>query len=154
MNRGCIKYPRSACLAVIFPGWARAQAVVQLKNELQQFERTMQDPPKQIAEVGQAQRPPRGPFFASTPPVSVPTIQTPTTAYYDQPTGTRVVANDDESGASRTSKEEIAPTLRGFFPLPGTGTLVRLGGFVKRDVFIDQTHAKATTEDMYRGRCS
>ena len=33
------------------------------------------------------------------------------------------------------------PALRGYFRLPGTGTLIKLGGFVKTDIFIDANQA-------------
>jgi hypothetical protein len=42
---------------------------------------------------------------------------------------------------ARIDNEEIDPSLRGYFRLPGTGTLVKFGGFVKTDVFVDTNQA-------------
>jgi hypothetical protein len=139
------KYLLITFFAGVVPVWAQTQDVAQLKNKLQQLEQMMQDLQKQIAEVEQAQKPPGEPLAAPTPPAaqaaSVPGIQTPSTDYYGHLTRTRVVANDDGSGAARIDNEEIDPTLRGYFRLPGTGTLIKLAGFVKTDVFIDQNQA-------------
>jgi hypothetical protein len=54
---------------------------------------------------------------------------------------TREAGNGDSEGAARINNEEIDPELRGFFRLPGTNTLVKIGGFVKTDVFVDANQA-------------
>src|SRR5581483_3708034 len=56
-------------------------------------------------------------------------------------TRTREVANWNEISAPRINNEEVDPSLRGFFRLPGTGTLLKFGGFVKTDVFVDTNQA-------------
>src|SRR5581483_11016518 len=56
-------------------------------------------------------------------------------------TRTREVANWNEISAPRINNEEVDPSLRGFFRLPGTGTLMKFGGFVKTDVFVDANQA-------------
>jgi predicted acyltransferase len=39
--------------------------------------------------------------------------------------------------APRINNEPMDPALRGYFRLPGTGTLIKLAGFVKTDLFVD-----------------
>ena len=51
------------------------------------------------------------------------------------------MANDNADGAPRINNEPMDPALRGYFRLPGTGTLIKLGGFVKTDVFVDANQA-------------
>jgi len=63
------------------------------------------------------------------------------TEYIDHLTLTREVANQDPEGAPRLDAEDIDPSLRGFFRLPGTGTLIKFGGFVKTDLFVDANQA-------------
>src|SRR5258708_4639570 len=115
--------------------------LTQLKNKVQQLEQMMQDLKAQIAAAESAERPPGAPFVAPPPkPTQTPTPQLPTD-YVGDLTRTREVANQDSEGAARINNEEIDPTLRGYFRLPGTGTLMKFGGFVKTDVFVDANQA-------------
>jgi outer membrane DcaP-like protein len=51
------------------------------------------------------------------------------------------LASNNSDGAPRINNEPMDPALRGYFRLPGTGTLIKLGGFVKTDIFIDANQA-------------
>ena len=88
---------------------------------------------QQIADAENAQKAPSKPFAtASLPPSKAPPPQV-RAGHMGQLTMTREVANDDALGAARINNEEVDPSLRGYFRLPGTGTLIRLDGFVKTD---------------------
>jgi hypothetical protein len=120
---------------------AQAPDLNQLKTKLQQLETMMQDLKQQISDVENAQKTPGTPFVQPAPkPATVPTPQVPTDHIGDL-TMKRETANQDSSGAARINNEEIDPSLRGYFRLPGTGTLVKMGGFVKTDVIVDANQA-------------
>jgi hypothetical protein len=126
-------------------GWAQSPDLNQLKTKLAELERMMQDMKQQIAAAETAQSPPGqllAPTTTAQPPTAskVPTIQLPVD-YVGGLTRRRVVANENPEGAARINNEDIDPALRGFFRLPGTGTLIKMGGFVKTDVFVDATQA-------------
>jgi len=108
----------------------------------------MQELQKEIAEAESVQGPPGAPLVApqSRSP-STPLPQLPTDHLGDL-TRLREVANQDGESAARINNEELDPSLRGFFRLPGTGTLMKFGGFVKTDVFVDTNQAGS-----YYGAC-
>jgi len=121
--------------------FAQTADLQQLKTKLQQLEQAMQDLKQQIANVEANQSTPVAPLVASpSHPSKVPPPQVPTT-YIGELTRTREVANQDPEGAARLYAEDVDPSLRGFFRLPGTGTLIKLGGFVKTDIFVDANQA-------------
>jgi hypothetical protein len=116
----------------------------QLKNKLEQLEQMMGDLKQQIAVAEAAQKTPGQPLVPTTttqPARSkAPTAQLPVD-YIGSLTRKREVANQNSDSAPRIDNEDIDPALRGFFRLPGTGTLIKLGGFVKTDVFVDTNQA-------------
>jgi hypothetical protein len=122
--------------------WAQTPDISQLKAKMQQLEQMMQELQQQIAAVEQGQKTPAAPLVAATPAAqpAVPLPQIPT-KYIGDETRRRVVANDNSVSAARINNEELDPALRGYFRLPGTGTLVKFGGFVKTDVFVDANQA-------------
>ncbi len=124
--------------------WAQAPDLNQMKTKLEQLDQEMQELKQQIAMVQAAQKgpgTPQAPETAVTKPqaAQVPTPQMPDN--YGKLTVMRVVANDDGEGAPRIDNESIDPSMRGYFRLPGTGTLIKLGGFVKTDLFVDANQA-------------
>lgn len=132
-------------LAVFFVytaiGSAQPPDLNQLKNKLQQLEQMMQDLKQQIAEAESAQTSRSATLVAPAPqPSKVPLPQTPT-EHMGELTLTRVAANQDAESAPRINNEDMDPALRGFFRLPGTGTLIKLAGFVKTDLFVDTNQA-------------
>jgi hypothetical protein len=135
-------------LSMIILSWMSATTTLaqtadlqQLKTKLQQLEQMMQDLKKQIASVEASENTPLPPTSAkAAPPAKVPLPELPTT-YIGELTRTREVANQDPEGAPRLDAEDVDPSLRGFFRLPGTGTLIKFGGFVKTDLFVDANQA-------------
>jgi hypothetical protein len=120
---------------------AQTDDLQQLKTKLQQLEQMMQDLKKQIASVEASENTPLPPTStAAAPPAKVPLPELPTT-YIGELTRTREVANQDPEGAAYPDAEDLDPSLRGFFRLPGTGTLIKFAGFVKTDLFVDANQA-------------
>ena len=112
----------------------QAQEVQQLKQQLQQLQAMMSNLQRQIAELERAQNVPPPPVPA--PPTRVPPPQLPVT-YIGAETRTRQTDSDFPEEAPRINNEELDPTLRGYFRMPGTQTLMRFSGFVKTDFFYD-----------------
>jgi hypothetical protein len=131
-------------LGLIFVTISRAQQppdLNQLKNKLQQLQQMMQELQKEIADAETVQRVPEAPVAApktKQPPTPLPQLPT---NYIGDLTRTREVANDNQDSVARINNEEIDPSLRGYFRLPGTNTLMRFGGFVKTDIFVDANQA-------------
>lgn len=122
-------------------GWAQAPDLDQLKTKLQQLEQTMQELKQEIAAVEQAQATPAQPVVATKAEApAVPTPRVPT-EYIGDLTRTRDVASENQESAARIDNEPMDRAMRGYFRLPGTGTLIKLGGFVKADVFVDTNQA-------------
>jgi hypothetical protein len=139
---------RTLCLFLSLAAAGRAQSpdVNQLKDQVRQLEQMVQDLKQRITDIENNQRTPGMPLVqpgqppAQTTSPKVPPPQIPTN-HISELTRERVVANDDPSTAARIDNEEIDPSLRGFFRLPGTGTLIKLNGFVKTDLFVDTNMA-------------
>ncbi|MBV8573278.1 MAG: hypothetical protein JO319_21860 [Acidobacteriaceae bacterium] len=122
--------------------WAQAPDLGQLKSKLEQLEQEMQELKQQIAAAQASQQMTAKPLVETPKPaqtMQVPTPQAPD--YIGKLTRTRVLANQDQYGAPRIDNDEMDPSLRGYFRLPGTGTLIKLGGFVKTDLFVDTNMA-------------
>jgi len=124
--------------------WAQPPELDQLKAKLQQLEQMMQDLKGQIAAAEEGQAPGTPTAKAVVAPTAgatkVPPPQVPT-EHMGELTMTREAANQNAESAPRINNEEMDPALRGFFRLPGTGTLIKFGGFIKTDVFIDTNQA-------------
>jgi hypothetical protein len=144
------------CIAAATCGFAQSTSgdLSQLKQELQQVEENMQQLAKQMQQLSDVTRrlqsqiatlekdedaPPRA---VPSPPPSVPPPQLPVT-YIGTETRTRQTDEDYSFEAPRIDNEEIDPTLRGYFRLPGTQTLIRFTGFVKTDFFYDPSYTGA-----------
>ncbi len=124
----------SACLA-------ETPDLAQLKIKLQQLEQMMQDLKTQIAVAEQSQNTPAPPVAqTATKESGVSPPQVPV-EHMGEETRTRDMASMNNDSAPRINNEPMDPTLRGYFRLPGTGTLIKLGGFIKTDVFVDANQA-------------
>lgn len=138
-----------ACMmgAATAPAQSQSQDIDQLRERLRQLEQStlqsMQEIKAQIAALEQAQKPPGAvaalPAASTSSSGQVPTAQLPTKI--GEETRERETAGDNEEGAPRIDNEPIDPSLRGFFRLPGTNTLMKLGGFVKTDIIYDTNFA-------------
>src|SRR5215831_17941860 len=141
MRRCIFPYLALSCLICAAPGMAQSPDLNQLKNKVQQLEQMIQDLQKQITAAEQAQHTPGTPLVAAkSPETQVPAPQAPVEHIGDL-TRTRALASTNADSAPRINNEPMDPALRGYFRLPGTGTLIKLGGFVKTDVFIDANQA-------------
>jgi hypothetical protein len=121
-------------------GFAQSPDLTQLKNKLQILQQMMQELEREVAAAEQAQKPPGAPQEAPKPPETKALVpQTP--EHMGEMTRTREVANQNPESAPRINNELMDPALRGYFRLPGTGTLIKLNGFVKTDVLIDTNQA-------------
>ncbi|HKD07689.1 MAG TPA: DcaP family trimeric outer membrane transporter [Bryobacteraceae bacterium] len=125
------------------PARSQTPDVTQLKTKLQQLEQMMQELKQQIADVEAGQKAPGEAFVtpAAPQPAPEPQPQLPAVSVGSL-TATREVASENNStSVARINNEISDPSLRGYFRLPGTGTLIRLGGFIKTDVFVDANQA-------------
>ena len=119
---------------------AQSPDLSQLKMKMQQLEQMMKELQDQIAIVEQAQNGQAKQVVASPPQPSVPAPAVPVDHYGDT-TRLREVANENPESAPRINNEPMNRALRGYFRLPGTGTMIKIGGFVKTDVFVDTNQA-------------
>jgi hypothetical protein len=128
-------------VAAAISGGAQSPDLSQLKNKLQQLEQMMRELQQEIAAAEQAQSAPGQAIVTPTPPkTQVPPPLVPT-QHIGELTRSRDVASQNAESAARIDNEPMDPALRGYFRLPGTGTLIKFGGFVKTDVFIDINQA-------------
>ena len=151
-QRGLIVRAGALVLAGMFgavTGGAQTQEIDQLRERLrlleQSTQQSMQEMKAQIAALeAEAQKPPGdvpalpAPSSASTP-AQVPTAQLPLNI--GEETRLRQTAGENEDGAPRIDNESLDPSLRGYFRLPGTTTLMKFGGFVKTDLIYDLNYA-------------
>jgi len=123
-------------------GWAQPPDLGQMKAKLQQLEQMMQELKQEIASVEDAERTPVPALPGPAPkaPESKASTLVPT-EYIGDLTRERDLSNQDNNGAARINNEPIDRAMRGYFRLPGTGTLIKLGGFIKTDVFVDANQA-------------
>jgi hypothetical protein len=134
-----------AVVLVFFGGLATGRAqqadVSDLKAQLREAQRLIQNIEKQIAALEQAQQSPGAPKV--TPEPTAPAVPPPMVPveYMGDMTRLREVASTNPDTATRINNEPMDRALRGYFRLPGTGTLVKLSGFIKTDLFIDATQA-------------
>jgi len=104
-------------------------------SELQELKAKLQQLQEQIARLEQIQKAQAAQPPPSTP-ANVPFTPLPTT-YIGKETRERQTVADFPEEAPRIDNEELDPSLRGFFRVPGTQTLINLRGFVKTDFFYD-----------------
>jgi hypothetical protein len=141
MNYRSVRYLLLVALVGATSGLAQSPDLNQLKTKLQQLEQMMQELKSQIAAVEQPQAPlAQTAATAQEKPSSVPTPQVPVEHMGDA-TRLRDVASMNPDSAGRINNEPMDRALRGYFRLPGTGTMIKLGGFVKTDVFVDTNQA-------------
>jgi len=115
----------------------------ELKGKLQQLEQMMLDLKQQIAAAEQRQNTPGEPVAAAVVQPQEKEVPAPAVPieYMGEMTRLRETGNSNADSAARINNEPMDPALRGYFRLPGTGTLVKMGGFVKTDLFVDLNQA-------------
>src|SRR5688572_22458410 len=112
----------------------------QLKAKLSDLEKMMQEIRHQIAAVEQAQATPAQSLVTPQPQPEAST-RVVVTEHIGDLTRMREVASENPESAARIDNEPLNRALRGYFRLPGTGTLIKIGGFVKTDIFFDTNQA-------------
>jgi hypothetical protein len=119
-------------------GLAQASAgdLQQLKAQVQQLEQMLRNLQSQIAALEQAEQAPVAPPLPPAPAKPLLPL-----TYIGEETRDRKEAGDDPVDAPRIDNEELDPTLRGYWRLPGTQTLLRIRGFAKTDFFYDPRYA-------------
>ena len=127
---------------IVTPGAAQTSTddIQQLKQRLQQLETMVASLQRQIAAVEQARKTAPPPPAPQPAPGTALPPRLPLT-YIGNETRTRQTDDDFPVEAPRIDNEELDPTLKGYFRLPGTQTLIRLRGFVKTDFFYDTSFA-------------
>ena len=122
-------------------GYTQSPDLNHLKSKVQQLEQMILELKGQIVAAEQQSALPGQPLVANKPPdATVPTPLVPSEHIGDL-TRKREVASTNSDGAARIDNEPMDRALRGYFRLPGTGTLIKLGGFIKTDVLIDANQA-------------
>jgi hypothetical protein len=116
-----------------------AQNLQEMRQELQLLKTMMANLERRISAAEAPQKPPASPPPAPHAPAQETAVGLPRLplTYIGEETRERQVVSDNPIDAPRINNEELDPTLRGYFRLPGTQTLVRLRGFVKTDLFYD-----------------
>jgi hypothetical protein len=71
------------------------------------------------------------------PPQSARPPEGPSSAHLGEATSTYEVFSEDPAAAPRFDNVPVDPTYDGYFILPGTQTLLKIGGFFKTDVIYD-----------------
>jgi hypothetical protein len=119
-----------------------SQTVDKLSKRLDELRAEMSKLEGQINELksGKSAAPPA----ATTPPSQEGTIQTaqppsqaPTSAQVGEATATYNTFSEDSLAAARFNNAPLDPKYRGFFVLPGTQTLLKIGGYFKTDFIYD-----------------
>jgi len=130
----------SICMIAVATALAQPADIEQLKAKLLQLEQLTLELKGQLTALEHAQKPPGAVTPApAAQPAQVPLAQLP--EHYGTGTRLRETAGQNEVGAPRIDSESLDPELQGFFRLPGTGTLMKFGGFVKTDVIYDLKYA-------------
>jgi hypothetical protein len=113
----------------------------QLKAKLEQLEKMMVELKSEIAALEAVEKPPGQALATAKPPATQTAPAALPATHIGALTKTRDLANENSDSAARVANELIDPSLRGYFRLPGTGTLIKLSGFVKTDLFVDANQA-------------
>ncbi|WP_240732652.1 MULTISPECIES: DcaP family trimeric outer membrane transporter [Dyella] len=150
-----------ACVSPVFAQDSNAQlkaevddlreTVKQLQAEVKALKANQQQPPAvtqtptttptqpttQVAQVPSTNVPVGAPATAQVTGVPAPTLPA------------RQSVSDNPAGASRLDNQAppTDPELKGFIPIPGTDTMIRLGGYAKLDAMYD-TKAMGNTDQF------
>jgi hypothetical protein len=118
-------YRNALFLLVISAASSLAQStdVNELKAKLSKLETMMQELRQQIVVLEQSQTTPGQSLVTPEPKTQVPTPLAPS-EHIGELTRMREVANENPESAARINNEPMNRALRGYFRLPGTGTLV------------------------------
>lgn len=127
----------------------------ELQKELQQLRDQMQRLQARLDQLQaqQKQAPPNAPASQTPPPPSTsgaiestaPPLQGPTSKQVGEATSTYTEYNEDTQAAARYDNVPLDPKYAGFFRLPGTDDILKIGGYFKTD-FIEDLKPAGNTE--------
>ena len=145
-----IEYIAAGLLAaILIPATASAQQAAsgQIEQELRQQLSDLQTQMKAVqsriedlekAKTEAAGQPPTAPpNQAGTIQASQPPLQGPTSSQVGEATATYNIFSEDTVAAARYNNVPLDPKYHGFFRLPGTQTILKIGGYFKTDFIRD-----------------
>ena len=119
-----------------------AQSAQELREQLNELEQQMQKVKSRLDELESAKA--ANASAAQNPPVNqaVPTqdnqpLSGPTSAQVGEATATYNEFGEDPQAAPRYNNVPLDPKYHGFFRLPGTQTILKIGGYFKTDFIYD-----------------
>lgn len=154
MKRGALVFSVVGSLAgIVFPARAMAQSdsqqkVEELQKQLDELREQMSKLQAQLGELRAAE----GAAPAVAPSVrqegtiqaTKPPLQGQISKQVGEATATYNIVSEDPTAAARFNNVPLDPKYRGFFRLPGTQTLLKIGGYFKTDFIYDLKPAGTT----------
>jgi len=136
-------------LAVLAPGAIAAQtpeqtpAASDLQKQLEEMRAQMNKLQSRVNEL-EAKKPAEASSGAVTPaasqqPAAIP--QGPTSPHVGEATASYDTFSEDSAAAARFNNVPLDPKYHGYFYLPGTQTLLKIGGYFKTDFMYDMKQA-------------
>lgn len=113
---------------------ARADELSDLKEAIKKLEKRVETLEAEKAAAKAAPTPATvAPSEGKAPVAAVQPLPASAAAPYIPP----ATLKDNESAAQRVDNDPIDPTLKGFFKIPGTDTIMKVGGYAKVDFIYD-----------------
>ncbi|WMJ69588.1 DcaP family trimeric outer membrane transporter [Stenotrophomonas sp. 24(2023)] len=139
-----------ACLAAVAaaPAWGQQDEAQALRREMQDLRQTLEAMQRRLDALEQRPSAVEAPVASSPPAVAAPAVatslqrtQVPGVAQPVLPQRDSVA--DPSTAASRPDNAAgpTDPDLKGFFAIPGTDTVIRIGGYAKLDAIADSRAA-------------
>ncbi len=133
------------CLLLLFSGPIRAQAPAQtsdatgVQKELQELRALLGNLQNRINELEakQSGSHPKVEASSSTPQAQTTIPEGPTSPHVSEATATYQSFSEDSVAAARFNNVPLDPKYHGYFVLPGTQTLLKIGGYFKTDFIYD-----------------
>jgi hypothetical protein len=121
----------------------QAPTAGELQKQLEEMRKQMNKLQKRIDEV-EAKKPAESASTALPPttsqqPAAIP--QGPTSPHVGEATATYDTFSEDSVAAARYNNVPLDPKYHGYFYLPGTQTLLKIGGYFKTDTMFDLKQA-------------
>jgi outer membrane DcaP-like protein len=113
------------------------QQLIELQVELKKMQSRLDELESAKASAVTSQSPAPSSNQEGTPQSSQPPLQGPTSPQVGQATATYNTFSEDPLAAPRYNNVPLDPKYRGFFRLPGTQTILKIGGYFKTDFIYD-----------------
>lgn len=147
MQRRALVFSVVGLLAgTVFPAHALAQSdsnqkVEELQKQLDELQKQMSKLQAQLGELkaAEATAPAAAPSATQegTIQATKPPLQGQTSKQVGEATATYTTFSEDPTAAARFNNVPLDPQYRGFFRLPGTETILKIGGYFKTDFIYD-----------------